>query len=394
MMGAMVAAAAERGYSATRVADVLRIAGVSRSAFYRQFDDKLDCYVETMDTLLRGGGHAILDAYQRAEGDWEDRLRATLARVAELVAAQPAAARLSYVDVYAAGPRALERMERTGDRMEDAVMEQLGRVPDQAGMPRDVVRALLGGMRKIVHSRLRRGSESELAGLVDGLLEWALSYRTPAGDLAHPTEAPTELRVRLAEPRDGRERIMRAVTELVAEKGYPGLVVTEIADRASVSLTTFYDNFESKEEAFLVTLEDAQRHTLAMTLPAYAAEADWPRAVSRGSRAFAAFLAANPASAMLGAIGVWATGPAALELRAQGLDSFRALLARGYELYPDTNPIAAEAIGESVDALLYFHVRRRGTAAIYEIAPTATYITLAPFIGSEAATEVANEGLV
>ena len=39
LFGAMVAAVDEKGYEAATVADVVRISGVSRSAFSRHFDD-------------------------------------------------------------------------------------------------------------------------------------------------------------------------------------------------------------------------------------------------------------------------------------------------------------------------------------------------------------------
>jgi AcrR family transcriptional regulator len=45
-----------------------------------------------------------------------------------------------------------------------------------------------------------------------------------------------------------RERIMTALVELMAERGYHGFSVGDIATRASVSRSAFYECFESKEE--------------------------------------------------------------------------------------------------------------------------------------------------
>jgi len=44
-----------------------------------------------------------------------------------------------------------------------------------------------------------------------------------------------------------RERMLAAVTELLAAHGYRGFGVGEIASRAGVSLGTFYECFESKD---------------------------------------------------------------------------------------------------------------------------------------------------
>src|ERR1044072_3298120 len=45
LFAAMVATVAEKGYEATTVADLVELSGVSRSAFYRHFDDKQGCFL-------------------------------------------------------------------------------------------------------------------------------------------------------------------------------------------------------------------------------------------------------------------------------------------------------------------------------------------------------------
>ncbi len=68
----------------------------------------------------------------------------------------------------------------------------------------------------------------------------------------------------------------------------------------------------------------------------------------------------------------------------------QALLVPGYELKPDASPVAAEAIGGAIYSMIYDQVRRGATESMQEIAPLATYVTLAPFIGVEEACAVAN----
>ena len=62
----------------------------------------------------------------------------------------------------------------------------------------------------------------------------------------------------------------------------------------------------------------------------------------------------------------------------------------GYELAPDTPAIAAEAIGGAIYALIYDQVKAKGPESMPELVPMATYMTLAPFLGAEAAFELAN----
>ena len=390
LFAATVAVVADKGYESTTVADLVELAGVSRSAFYRQFSNKLECFVATLDALLEMAGPAILDVYHETEGAWDRRLGAMLETLVAMVVAQPAAARVAWVELYAAGPEAVERVERLDARVEAIVRTALRESPAHADAPNEVVHAVIGGLRKIVHSRLRTDREAELPKLMPGLLEWMLSYRTPPEPLRRPPEPPPELAVERPPAADPRRRILYALTDLSAEVGYSAVTITQIADRASVSLTTFYGHFEGKEDAFLATLADARQRLLETALPAYLTADDWTEALSAAGRALLGFLATDPTTAHLGGVDAWATGPAAFDLRTQGIASFTALLEEGYRRHPDTPAIAAEAIGATVDALLFEHLRNRGAESVYELLPTVGFITLAPFVGSHQACALAN----
>src|SRR3954469_10216131 len=52
LFAALVATVDEKGYEATTVADLVKLSGVSRSAFYRHFEDKQACFVAAVDALV------------------------------------------------------------------------------------------------------------------------------------------------------------------------------------------------------------------------------------------------------------------------------------------------------------------------------------------------------
>ena len=58
---------------------------------------------------------------------------------------------------------------------------------------------------------------------------------------------------------DQRRRILRAIGELVAERGYADVTVELIVKRARVSFKTFYKHFPGKEECFLDLFETVDR---------------------------------------------------------------------------------------------------------------------------------------
>jgi AcrR family transcriptional regulator len=392
-MGALVAIVAEKGYSATRVKDLIELAAVSRSTFYKHFRNKEDCFLATFDAILELAAQRMR-AERGGAGSWDRHLDALLGALARLIVEQPSAARITLVEVYAAGAQAIDRLERASDGVERAVMRAIRESPRRSGLPRAVVRGVIGGLRLMVLTRLRESREQELRGLVPGVLDWALRYETPPEPLRQPRRVPadvTAIRPTARADDDPRRRIFNAVTDLLGECDYADMTINDIVERAAMSLTTFYDHFDSAEEAFLATLDDAQQRLLDATLPAYLSTDDWPRAINAASRTFIGFLATDPMTAHLGGVAVWSAGSAGFELRARGRANFEALLARGFELHSDVPPIAAEAIGASVDALLFDQLRRAGAKRLYELAPTGVFLVLAPFIGSEAATDIANE---
>jgi AcrR family transcriptional regulator len=389
LMGGAMATFSTKGYEATRVADILEIAGVSRQTFYRHFANKQECYLATLHTGMKLAGKAMVDSYEQATGSWDERLETMMRALFDLVIAQPAGFQMAVVEVHAAGPEALDLLELMSDGVERAVMDVLRDAPHQSGLPRAAVRGILNGVRGMVATRVREGRERELPGLVPGLLPWALSYGTPH-ELLYQVERPTAPMPTHRTP-GARGRILQAMADLVAEHGYNDLKISDIAERAAVSLTTFYDNFMGKEEAFLATLAEAQQRLLETTLPAYLSTDDWPRAIAAAARAFTSFLSTDPTAAKIGGVHVWATGGPALELRRKGLAAFAMLLDEGFARYPDTPPVAAEAIASSIDALIFDQIRRAGPERIYEITPVGIFLALSPFIGSDAAVAIANE---
>jgi AcrR family transcriptional regulator len=124
LFGAMVAAVAEHGYEKTRVADLLELSGISRNTFYRHFSNKQDCFLATVDAIVDVGGKMLVETIAKggaaqANARWDERLAAGLDLLIGLIVEQPAAARLYYVETYAAGPEAIDKVEQMGDLLEE-----------------------------------------------------------------------------------------------------------------------------------------------------------------------------------------------------------------------------------------------------------------------------------
>src|SRR3954447_26617102 len=109
LFAAMVACVVEKGYEATRVADLVELSGISRSAFYRQFADKQECFLAAAEELIEPTVAVMVQAERADSG--EERMREAVQAFLALVVSQPAAAKMCFVEIYAAGPEAVVLIE-------------------------------------------------------------------------------------------------------------------------------------------------------------------------------------------------------------------------------------------------------------------------------------------
>jgi AcrR family transcriptional regulator len=386
LFGAAVAVASQKGYEAMTVADVLALSGVSRSAFYKHFDDKAECLTAAAAELVE----PAIRALARAGGDsgsWDPGM--ALGGFLELVDSQPAAARVCFVELHAAGPAG----EALGDRAFESLTEAIDELADPAGLrvveDPELTSALLAGVRKLIHTRLSRGENSELAGLAPDLWRWLELVVPPPRPLHSPRRQRSAPGPRFAGYTPG-ERIARAVAAVIAEKGYGAMSTDDAAARAAISLSTFYAHFADKRDAVLGALEMSGAQITALAVPAARRAGNWQEGVRALYEAICAYFAAEPEMAELATVGVYGAGARALARRDRVIDSLSAMLAPGFEENPEAPAVSAEAVGASVYALMREQVRSKGAESLPSIVPLATYITLVAFVGPERALAVAN----
>ena len=188
---AMIDAVGEKGYRATTIADLVGRAGVSRKTFYEHFKNKQECLLATFDMIAADGGRRAIEAYRQAGGEGrQEAVEAAIRALFEATIDNPSAARLNMVEIVAAGPAGIERRERAIGQYRHFVHGILQRDPDDDTVPDAVVRAVVGGLSRILYSRVRHGRRAELRQLVPDLMRWVTCYR-PTPDLLAETEAKT-----------------------------------------------------------------------------------------------------------------------------------------------------------------------------------------------------------
>jgi AcrR family transcriptional regulator len=388
LFGAMVAASAEKGYAATTVGDLVRLSGVGHGSFYNLFGSKRECFLAAIDEIQEIGMARVRHGY-RSEEDWERRIRAAFAELLEMVVAQPAAAHMHVVDVYEAGPEGSKRVREGLAGFEELLGRSFEKSPSRAGVPAEIVAAIVAGIQMVIHDRLRRGAVSELPRLATELGDWALSYETPPQLLG---EGGVPTAIAASERGEGqRARIVGAVAEICATAGVTRLTAEGIAARARISLSTLYKLFPGgAEEAFLATFEEIVALCLQCSREAYGTELEWPARMHAVNRELFAYLASEPAFAKTALVEVLGAGPMALARRDRSLAPFGELLEGGQQLAPQVPDVVREAIVFAVYSLVGREIEAGGAKRLSRLVPTATYIELAPYLGAKRAATVAN----
>jgi AcrR family transcriptional regulator len=173
---AVIAAVAEDGYADVTVGGIVRRARVSRAAFYAHFTGKEGCFL----SATREGGKLLADRVVAATHKLppgtpdEEVLRAAYRAFLGFLADEPAFARAFYIDMQAAGPRAIDRLEAAERQFAamTATWHRRARTrhPDWPAVPDEAYLALVGGTTGLVRAAIRGGQPDRLHQLEDTLV--------------------------------------------------------------------------------------------------------------------------------------------------------------------------------------------------------------------------------
>lgn len=134
LLAAVVRVTAANGYEATSVADVLEEAGVGRESFYELFEDKRDCLLAARGILVDDLNATVAAAYNQP-GPWADRVRSALAALLDWLAADPAAAKVVFVELAGIGVASRELFQADFARFTKLMDDGLEQPEPVPGLP-------------------------------------------------------------------------------------------------------------------------------------------------------------------------------------------------------------------------------------------------------------------
>jgi AcrR family transcriptional regulator len=176
ILDAMAANCAEKTYAATTISDIVSKAGVSRATFYKLFGDKRRCFDAAVGYFVgevrAAGTAASSDAATNPEN-----VRAEIAAVLELLAAEPAYTRLVVIEAVAVDPDLVKRFR-------SLLIEGLRYAHRGSGMDLSdsAIRTAFGQAQVLIANQILTGQEDTLLDLLPDLVYIAL----------HPFSGPEE----------------------------------------------------------------------------------------------------------------------------------------------------------------------------------------------------------
>jgi AcrR family transcriptional regulator len=211
----------------------------------------------------------------------------------------------------------------------------------------------------------------------------ASSTRLPAGRHGLPREFVAE---------NQRERIVTALVDSVAERGYNATTVADITKAASVSRRTFYEHFADKEACFLAAYEMVTEHLLDSMKAAAGSYEEWPQKVRAALSTLLSFLAAEPELARLCMIEpIAAGGEIAARYRAS-LQGLVEILKAGHPEPASGRPLpeaTEETLVGGIVSLIVREISAGRADRLEKLVPDVVELTLSPYLGGEEAARIA-----
>jgi AcrR family transcriptional regulator len=411
----MARVASHDGYARATVSAVIAAAGVSRPTFYEYFADRDDCFLAALaDSQSRLTG-AARDAVEQQSP--ERASQSAVAALASFAATEPTLARLLMSESMAGGPAALGERDRGVREIARIVDERRAQLATDANVADLESATLIGGVYRLLATRLRRG-EPGLSALADDLTAWIDSYSRPAHEcqwqalrviealqpspfvprsVLHAPTALTPGRPRVPEEqvaKNHRARVLYAAAGLGEQKGYAATTVADITSLAGIDGRAFYRLFADKQDAFMAVHELGFQQVMEITAQGFFSGSTWPERSWEAGRALTQLLERNPLVAHIGFVEAYAVGRSAAQRVEDSHVAFTVFLQEGHQHQTTSarpSRPALEAIVTTVFETIYQQARAGASSRVSGLLPYISHVWLTPFIGAATANALIDE---
>jgi AcrR family transcriptional regulator len=183
-----------------------------------------------------------------------------------------------------------------------------------------------------------------------------------------------------------RERIMRAMVEVAAERGYAGTTVGLLVARAGVSRRTFYQCFDGREACVLALLDLGLERIGDLVGSAFAREDTWQDGMRSALASVLGFLDSEPLLARMWLVESLAASWRVLERRERNLAALRQQVLSSWPAeHRWTLPaLAAEGAMASVLGIVHSHILTGWPTPLIELLGPLMGVVAAHYLPSRA----------
>ncbi len=172
--------AEQKGYIATTVSDITKLARVDGRVFYRLFSDKQEAFTAVHELGFQQVMDVTSKAFFAAEG-WPQRSWEAGRALTQLLQDNPLVANVGFVEAYAVGPGAVQRIEDSHAAFMFFLQEGLVYRPLQTPPTRVAMEAIVASVFEVIYSQARRGEELQIAGALAYIAHlWLTPFLGPA----------------------------------------------------------------------------------------------------------------------------------------------------------------------------------------------------------------------
>jgi AcrR family transcriptional regulator len=220
------------------------------------------------------------------------------------------------------------------------------------------------------------------------------SSRAGSGTRDEPGASQVVLKGSQRERTSRRDRVLAAIVQVVAERGYAAASVGLVVERAGVSRRTFYELFPGGlDDGLVAVMEMALGRIVVLVSPRLEEDA-WRDGVRSALGALLAFFDSEPALARVCIVETLGAGPVVVKHREGVVRAFRALImARIEREIAQVSPLTAESVMASVMGIIYARLLAHDEEPLIELLGPLMGTVVAPFaVGEQAIAEEERRG--
>jgi AcrR family transcriptional regulator len=165
--------------------------------------------------------------------------------------------------------------------------------------------------------------------------------------------------------RSWRERMLDAMIDTVAERGYHQTILSDVAARAGVGRDTLRQQFGDKQGLFIAAHDWLLRRLAIHVAPGYQQPGPWPERISRALSALLTAIAYRPQGARMAIIDVLAAGPQAHQHHLTAIETLTNYIDPGRHEIPNRHqlpPTIARIVAGGIAARIHKHVATSHTS--------------------------------